>query len=202
MGTRNLTAVFFGNGYPIAQYGQWDGYPEGQGIVALAFARDKMDRPTFEAKLRAVSELSIEERKQRYRDAGATDEAIESGFIAYDIAKTVSEAHPENSRDTGAKILELVQAAPAGVKLVNEIGFSGDSLFCEFAYVVDLNRDTFEVYRGFNKEPLDPAARFAAYDDKDSAYRAVRLLVEWPLDALPPDADFIAKCDELLSVEA
>ena len=49
MGTRNLTAVYLDGQYKVAQYGQWDGYPEGQGITALTFLRDKMDcetRPT------------------------------------------------------------------------------------------------------------------------------------------------------------
>ena len=43
MGTRNLTAVYIDGEYKVAQYGQWDGYPEGQGMTALTFLRDKMD---------------------------------------------------------------------------------------------------------------------------------------------------------------
>lgn len=31
MGTRNLTAVYLDGQYKVAQYGQWDGYPEGRG---------------------------------------------------------------------------------------------------------------------------------------------------------------------------
>lgn len=37
MGTRNLTAVYLDGQYKVAQYGQWDGYPEGQGITVLTF---------------------------------------------------------------------------------------------------------------------------------------------------------------------
>ena len=35
MGTRNLTAVFMDGEYKVAQYGQWDGYPSGQGVDIL-----------------------------------------------------------------------------------------------------------------------------------------------------------------------
>lgn len=47
MGTRNLTAVYLDGQYKVAQYGQWDGYPEGQGITVLTFLRDKMDLELF-----------------------------------------------------------------------------------------------------------------------------------------------------------
>lgn len=39
MGTRGLTAVMLGGEYKIAQYGQWDHYPSGQGVTALEFCR-------------------------------------------------------------------------------------------------------------------------------------------------------------------
>jgi len=37
MGTRNLTMVISDGKTKIAQYGQWDGYPSGQGADILAF---------------------------------------------------------------------------------------------------------------------------------------------------------------------
>ena len=37
MGTRNLTMVIHKEEPKIAQYGQWDGYPSGQGSTALKF---------------------------------------------------------------------------------------------------------------------------------------------------------------------
>jgi len=37
MGTRHLICVVKGKEYIVAQYGQWDGYPTGQGIGVLNF---------------------------------------------------------------------------------------------------------------------------------------------------------------------
>ena len=37
MGTRHLICAHKDGKYPIAQYGQWDGYPEGQGVDVLSF---------------------------------------------------------------------------------------------------------------------------------------------------------------------
>ena len=52
MGTRNLTAVFIDGEYKVAQYGQWDGYPGGQGMTALHFLRDEMEEERFKDAVR------------------------------------------------------------------------------------------------------------------------------------------------------
>ena len=37
MGTRHMIAVVNNGKYRVAQYGQWDGYPSGQGVGVLGF---------------------------------------------------------------------------------------------------------------------------------------------------------------------
>lgn len=61
---------------------------------------------------------------------------------------------------TGADVLKVIASAPNGVKLRNDYDFSRDSLFCEWAYVIDFDKNTFEVYQGFNEKPLDKSERF------------------------------------------
>ena len=45
--------------------------------------------------------------------------------------------------------------------LQNTIDFAADSLFCEFVYVVDFDKNTYEIFEGFNKNFLDPNERFS-----------------------------------------
>lgn len=52
MGTRNLTIVKLDGEYKVAQYGQWDGYPGGQGLRCLSFLRLLMDPEKFKAAVR------------------------------------------------------------------------------------------------------------------------------------------------------
>ena len=40
MGTRHMIGVVSDGKYRVAQYGQWDGYPSGQGVGILEFLID------------------------------------------------------------------------------------------------------------------------------------------------------------------
>lgn len=180
MGTRNLTAVMIDGQYKIAQYGQWDGYPSGQGLTALRFLRNEMDRPRFMAMCREARWITQEETDKINADPEWKTN------------------HPHLSRDAGAKILAVVQQHPAGIALGNSVDFAGDSLFCEWAYVIDLDKNTFEAFKGFNTEPIDPSERFASAPlDKDGngKYYQVKHLRTWPLDALPTEEEFLKELE-------
>ena len=182
MGTRNLTAVYCDGEYKIAQYGQWDGYPEGQGATALAFANkisDVYSRELFREKVRKCHWLT------------------EGEISAIDALPDWSKKFPELSRNTGAEILELVNSSD-GLGLVNNVEFAADSLFCEWAWVIDLDKNTFEGYEGFNKtQPLTEEDRFFFLRDKErSGYYGVKLKKKYSLDDLPATPEFLADFKE------
>ena len=110
-----------------------------------------------------------------------------------DDADRMKRDYPQFSRDTGAEILKMVQNHPEGMKLYNQLFFAADSLFCEWAWVVDFDAGTFEAFEGFNKAPLSEEDRFYFLrDHEDGDYHGVRLVAKWSLDALPTDEDFLA----------
>ena len=61
-----------------------------------------------------------------------------------------------------------------------------DSLFCEYAYLINLDTLKLEVYRGFNQDPK-AAGRYAAKQEKAEPgcrppeYFGVVLVIEFPL---------------------
>ena len=62
--------------------------------------------------------------------------------------------------------------------------FLHDSLSCEWAYIINLDSGMFEVYRGFNGNPL-AAGRYAKYTvDSKKRYYGVALAGEYPIDGL------------------
>ena len=119
MGTRNLTIVFDAGEYRVAQYGQWDGYPEGAGIKILRFLRDEMDEFLFRIRLSRFNFIEDHENIQK-----RIDKAFEEGIGSY--------CFPEFSRDTGCDILPMIQNGMTTTRyLSNRIDFAAESLFCE-----------------------------------------------------------------------
>jgi hypothetical protein len=181
MGTRNLTVVAIDGQYKVAQYGQWDGYPDGQGKTVWEFLRT-MDRPLFESKVRAASYATVEELQANWTEAGADPD---SEWVTRDIAERLEELYPQFSRNTAAEVLALIQNAPEGIKLQDDLIFARDSLFCEWAYVIDLDKNTFEVFKGFNKEPLDVTERFYSLQEEGMEYYPIRKAATFDLNNLP-----------------
>lgn len=175
MGTRHLTAVVHNKEYKIAQYGQWDGYLSGQGMTVLNFLRDVFEREKFIKQIEKLHWRTDEENK----------------MIEENHKQDWFNVYPYLSRDMGAKILEYVQNNDLEVGLSNSVDFAEDSLFCEFAYVVDLDKNTFEVYKGFNKRPLVKEERFYKENPDDNGYFPVRMIACYSLTELPTDEEFL-----------
>lgn len=203
MGTRHLTVVQLDGIYRIAQYGQWDGYPEGQGITILHFLRDYMDRPHFLSKLRALTWIDRPTLQNRWVSCGAD---IRSPMVDMATSEAFADRYPHLHRNTGAKVLYLVHDSDGPLQLDDGIGFAQDSLFCEWAYVIDFDLDLLQVYKGFNKTPLFPGERFYTddpdfLDARSEGYEPVRILTHFFLSDLPADDAFISAIDEAVHDE-
>ena len=182
--------------YKVAQYGQWDGYPSGQGVAILDFLKSKMV-DAFKENVIKCSWATKEDIFEYWSEFGYNPYADKG--IPYEIGDKFCEKYPEFSRDTGADILKIVAESSHGIKLRNDVDFARDSLFCEWAYVVDLDKNTFEVYKGFNEEPLDQSERFYTEELMEyhggSQYYPVKLKASFELSNLPSKEDFLAICE-------
>lgn len=175
MGTRNLTAVYYKGKYRIAQYGQWDGYPSGQGATVLNFLKNIINKEDFLKKLTNLHWINKQE----------CDE------IEKKHAEDWRDFYPYLSRDMGAEILEYVQEKEIPTGLKNSIDFAKDSLFCEWAYVVDFDKNRLEVYKGFQSSPLPKTERFYSAEKDDSGYYPIKMVQSYSLNKLPDEDKFI-----------
>jgi hypothetical protein len=107
------------------------------------------------------------------------------------------QVYPHLSRDAGGKILSMVMESESGLALSYELEFAADSLFCEWAYVIDLDEGTLEVYKGFQKKErvTEIKGRFKDFPAKDGDYAPVNLYRTYRLDALPTKEVFLAKLE-------
>jgi hypothetical protein len=83
--------------------------------------------------------------------------------------------------------------------MIDYNNFPYDSLFCEWAYIINIDTKLFEIYRGFNKNPSAPG-RYAKRKIRDNNnYRGVALITEIPLPEITAEAidGLVKKLDEL-----
>lgn len=169
MGTRHLTFVKLDGEYKVAQYGQWDGYPEGQGVEVLEFVRkvqmkDKLD--VFKSKVRGCRFITQAE-------IDSINSKVKSGEIA-DWTKK----YPELWRDTGAKVLDMIYQSERGIVLKNGFEFVFDHIWCEYIWGIDLDSNVFGAYVG---------------DDKAHDVKPVKT---WVIGFAPSKDEFLSAFDE------
>ncbi len=189
MGTRGITAVYKDGEFKISQYGQWDHYPDGQGVTILNFISSEENRKRLLDNLSLVYTPTKEVVRQWYIDAGDKPDN-ESGWIDYEVGNLFSKSHPSMSRDMGGKILQYIADSTDPVPINIDTGFFADSLFCEWAYIIDFDSNKFEVYRGFQKEPLTPEDRFYSAElhakgNSGDQYYPVKIAASFDLNNLP-----------------
>lgn len=119
----------------VAQYGQWDHYPSGQGRTIFNFLinndieklKSGLERCKFiiegSRKDKEINKLSPEKWHKKY---------------------------PQLSRDVGGGILEMVANSKEGeiFWLVDHGTFRDDDFFCEYTYIIDLDKEEFQIYEG------------------------------------------------------
>jgi hypothetical protein len=188
MGTRHLIAVQKNNEYKVAQYGQWDGYLSGQGNSILNFFNQN-DLEEFRTKVDNCFFGTQEQINEAYAPYTNGD-----GWMTMEQSNAFKKSEFAHlSRDTGSDILDVILKSNGPLMLIDQIDFAKDSLFCEYAYVIDLDENILEVYQGFNQEPLPEGARFTGDSSDNNGYQAVKLVASFPLTNLPANFDELEK---------
>lgn len=201
MGTRHLTIVQLNNEYKVAQYGQWDGYPSGQGKTVHRFLKNA-DLSKFKEQLKKVRFVNDDEIGKMYEEAGVKID--EGGWISIGDAQKFKNRFPQLDRDMGAGVLwHVLDSKDDEILLENTITFAGNSLFCEWAWLINLDTEELEVYTGFNKEPLPDGAKFKGVKrlEDNTEYYEISLLHSFKFSEIPDDEKEYVNFLEKLSQE-
>lgn len=139
MGTRHLVEVIDEWEIKIAQYWQWDWYIEWQGFEILDFLRNKENIKKLKEGLKKVKFYTWEE--DFIKDYIKSEEKRDFTKEQLEWFKTYI------SRDLGAEILTNVASIKDGqtILLQDSRDFKEDSLFCEYYYIIDLDKMTLDI---------------------------------------------------------
>jgi hypothetical protein len=125
MGTRHLQVVIDKKGTErVRQYGQWDGYPEGQGVDILNF---------FTINKNKLKEYQANLEKIRVCTEAELDEIFKKQD--WDLK------YPHLSRDCGARIHKLI--LDGKVPSVSHIDNNEARRWCEGFYTIDFKKNVF-----------------------------------------------------------
>ncbi|TIA16274.1 hypothetical protein D6C80_04639 [Aureobasidium pullulans] len=145
MGTRNLTIVYYKGKYRICQYGQWDG--DSQGLTIYNFLLDPANITKLEKVLDAGDSLIHTLTDEEYKAWG---EEMFAAQMAW------------NQRPRDPDTWELFQQEPVKLKIWG-MKFITDTLCCEWAWVVDLDKKVLEAYTSWEYDLIEKKkdSRFA-----------------------------------------
>ncbi len=174
VGTRNAIAVVSDKKLRVGQYCQWDGYPTGQGADICEFIQTQMDLPKFKQALAECKFLSLKELQEKWKELGADD----SGFVNMSISDQMLKTYPAFHRDTGAKILKLIQDGK-----VRELDDAVSRMdlednWIEWSYLLDLDTETLHVYKGMLDIKHPEKGVLNSYPFKKATVKAMKKLEE------------------------
>ena len=210
MGTRHLTAVICDGEFRIAQYGQWDGYPDGAGVDICKFIVENHTalpafRDAVRRKCRFIDDAEVERIALQF---GRSIDGGGSIVMTLDESERYEAEYPSLHRNTGSNILAIVlRSNQPEVPLRDGRDFATDSLFCEWAYVLDLDRSVLEIYCGFNTTKVPPGQRWSTVDENskpkgwapkykgDKYHYPVRLAAVFHFDTIPTPETFVKVCE-------
>ncbi|KAN0074382.1 hypothetical protein V8E54_008319 [Elaphomyces granulatus] len=201
MGTRNLICVYHRGRFVIAQYSLW-GHPESQGLRILKFLWGSGNIERLKEGLQNVITLTDEGLKQLINTMERDFEAEKSSYHGsrhMTADEKIIALWPSLSRNTGAKVLEIVAQATAenNVPIVQSLDLATHGHFCEWLYVVDLDQNTFEVFKGYEHKQQALTTRFIGVGRDNDNVPA--LIKSFSLSQLPTEDEFINALDKAMT---
>jgi hypothetical protein len=185
MGTRGLIGFKLDGEYR-ASYNHFDSYPEGLGqeIVDFLLSLNPETRATLVARVRELTWVDGTNTKpsaaeqERYKHLARTDVGNQRLDDWYCLLRNVQ----------GAQCLPLILSGVLK-HMSDDTSFAKDSLFCEWAYFINLDDNTLETWRGFQKLPErdNPFGESHGSGPYASEYYPIKMIDSVSLDKLDKD---------------
>ena len=192
MSTRGLYG-FRKNGVDKLTYNHADSYPDCLGRNILEFIKEN-----GVSKLNKIYDMIRLVNEQTPPSYYQIDECLRTGITDLTVSdRTVGDWYCLTRRLQGnfEKYAELANTATA-IYMIENAGFIKDSLFCEYAYIINLDDLTLEYYMGFQTEP-DENNRYGT--EKDGDYYPCKMVRAFDFDEIAEKSveDIVAEMNKL-----
>lgn len=175
------------NGQDKLMYNHLDSYPSGLGDNLVEQLRELIKNPddlkTKAAALHMVKHNDPEPTQEQiaalhqYADLGVSNQKLTDWYCLL--------------RRTQGELAAILDAGYG----IDANDFIKDSLFCKYAYILNLDEWLFEFYRGF-QQLLHNQGRYASETANKSGYFPCALVKTFPLDDIPKDWKEIVEPEE------
>lgn len=175
MSTRGAIGIRV-SGVDKVSYNHFDSYPDGLGEQFVEQVKALRERPNLKEQaiaLRLVNEDTPPTDDDIVRLSQSADTSVST--------QKLTEWHVLLREMQG----DLTAMLDAGV-MIDGADFLSDSLFCEYAYILNLDDGVLEFYQGFNKD-RDATGRYASSGKPSKDYCGVRLVGTCPISDIPDD---------------
>lgn len=176
MSTRGLIVVKNKKGeIKLAEYIAHDSYPSYSGYKIVEFCNDKDNLE----KLQKYLENDVKLVEDLYKTSEENIKFCEK-HEGFNMLTAII-----NNFESNETKLEVIYPE-------DYTSFGKDSLFCEWAYMIDFESNCIVVFKGFNKVPFNQAEEFKT-DKPKSGYWGIEEILSFDLDNLPESkSEFLA----------
>lgn len=171
MGTRGCYG-FRKNGVDKLTYNHWDSYPDYLGQIMVEFCKEtsiKEMNDIFD-RIILVEESSRPTKAQiveciEYYNGSVSEQKVEDWYCLLRDAQGNPNVYKNGLR-----------------YMIDSSGFIQDSLFCEYAYIINLDTNCLEFWVGFQKEPCENNRYGTETHDNMDKYYPCKMVSYYPLD--------------------
>lgn len=177
MSSSSLTMIKKDGKIILAHLYSFYGYPKEMGLYYLHL-------------LRCDGGLSLKEKLCHYK---VMVESVYAKYCLFGFApdeEALQRDYPSFVLGGGDEIVERLLSGKEALSR-NQIQYAYTSDIC-WGYLIDFDDSTYEIYKGFNRIPLNVTERFYNEGRKVSKFYPIKMKKAYQINALPNDEVFIA----------
>ena len=186
MGTRGAFGVVVDDIEKIG-YNQYDSYPEGKGVDILSWLRNEIEAGR-EGTIKTLAKDATLVSDDTQPSEADKEVCRQFGSVSLGVSEQSEDDWYCLTRNTHGDIGAMLDLG----YILDRGNFPIDSLFCEWAYIIDFDNRVFEVYKGF-QERRHTSGRFADRYEGSPEYYPVKLVASFGFDRLPEESEFVER---------